>query len=561
MKKIFIFLAFSGLLFASDTAKNAEIYGFFTLIPPLVAIILAFITKDVILSLFIGVFSGSYMLSLVDNGVFRSFSKGFVDLTSKVINSMADPWNAGIMLQVLCIGGVVALITKMGGTRALAIWLSKKAKSAASTQVATWVMGLFIFFDDYANSLIVGPVMRPVTDKYKISREKLAFIIDATAAPIAGIAIISTWIGYELSVIKSAYEIIGQTDINPFAIFVETIPYRFYNIFMLVFVIATALMNREFGPMLAAERRARIDGVVKSKNDISLSEQNALLMPNESVKLQASNAVVPVMVLIIASILGFYINGFNALEGEVLEKVKASPLSFYAIRESFGAADASVVIFQAALFATIVAIFMGVRRKIFSTKDAIQVWLEGWRTMLITIVILLLAWSLSSVIKELGTSTYLVNLLSDQVSLIVLPAIVFILGGFISFSTGTSYGTMGILMPLVVPLAYAVGGVNDLVDGELHQYMIMSIGAVLTGAIFGDHCSPISDTTILSSMGAGCEHLDHVSTQMPYAFAVGVATIALGYIPVALGLNVWITLLIGCAGMFVILKIIGTKVE
>lgn len=561
MRKIFIILAFSGLLFANDSAKNAEIYGFFTLIPPFVAIILAFITKDVILSLFIGVFSGSYMLSMVNNGILKSFATGFVDLTSKVINSMADPWNAGIMLQVLCIGGVVALITKMGGTRALAIWLSKKAKSAASTQVATWIMGMFIFFDDYANSLIVGPVMRPVTDKYKISREKLAFIIDATAAPIAGIAIISTWIGYELSVIKSAYEIIGQTDINPFAIFVETIPYRFYNIFMLVFVIATALMNREFGPMYQAEIRARKEGIVKSKNDISISRENALLLPDESVKLQASNAVVPILTLIIASIVGFYLNGLGALEGDTLTKVKQNPLSFFALRETFGQADASVVIFQAALFATVVAIFMGVKRKIFNTKDAIQVWLEGWRTMLITIVILLLAWSLSSVIKELGTSTYLVHLLSNQVPLIALPAIIFVLGGFISFSTGTSYGTMGILMPLVVPLAYAVGGVNGLEGAGLHNYMIMSIGSVLTGAIFGDHCSPISDTTILSSMGAGCEHLDHVSTQMPYSFAVGVATIVLGYIPVALGLNVWIALLVGCVGMFAILKIVGEKVE
>lgn len=561
MRKILFLLLFSVSLFASDPAKNAEIYGFLTLVPPVVAIVLAFITKDVILSLFIGVFSGSYMLTLINDGVIKAFATGFVDVTRKIINSMADPWNAGIMLQVLTIGGVIALITKMGGTRALAIWLSKKAKSALSTQVATWMMGLFIFFDDYASSLIVGPVMRPVTDKYKISREKLAFIIDATAAPIAGIAIISTWIGYELSVIKSAYEIIGITNINAFAIFIETIPYRFYNIFMLVFVIATAIMAREFGPMYKAEIRARQQGIVKSKNDISLSDENALLMPDDDIKLQASNAVVPVLCLIIMSVVGFYLNGLGALEGDTLARVKENPISFFALRETFGVADASVVIFQAALFATIVAIIMGVKRKIFNTKDAIQIWLEGWRTMLITIVILLLAWSLSGVIKELGTSTYLVELLSDEVPSYILPTVVFVLASFISFSTGTSYGTMGILMPLVVPLAFAIGGLNDMQDAQLHQYMITAIGSVLTGAIFGDHCSPISDTTILSSMGAGCEHLDHVSTQMPYSFAVGAMTILIGYLPVSLGLNVWICLLLGCVSMFLMLKLFGKKVE
>lgn len=558
---LFLFLPI--LMFGNELADlNAQKFGILTLIPPVVAITLAFITKDVIFSLFIGVFSGTFMMFITQDNIFSAFIKGFVNVCNRMVHSMADPWNAGIILQVLAIGGVVALITRMGGTKAVAEWLAKKAKNHKSSQISTWLMGLFVFFDDYANALIVGPVMRPVTDKFKVSREKLAFIIDATAAPISGIAIISTWIGYELSVIKSSYEIIGMTDVNAFAIFLETLPYRFYNIFMIIFVFATAITAREFGPMYKAEIRARTTGITTSKNHIKMDDiEDKSILPKAGVKLQTSNVIIPILVLMFGAILGFYLNGLGALEGEILEQVKADPFSLFALRETFGNADASVVLFQAALFATVVAIFMGVYRKIFTISEAISVWVKGWKTMIITIVILLLAWSLSSIIKDLGTSRYLVGILSDSVPLWVLPTTIFILGSFISFSTGTSYGTMGILMPLAIPLAFAIGGYNGLTEHALHSYMIINIGSVLTGAIFGDHCSPISDTTILSSMGAGCNHIDHVSTQMPYALLIGAISIIIGYLPVSFGLPVVFSLALGVIFIFIILKTIGKKVE
>ena len=558
---IFLFLPI--LMFGNELADlNAQKFGILTLIPPVVAITLAFITKDVIFSLFIGVFSGTFMMFITQDNIFSAFIKGFVNVCNRMVHSMADPWNAGIILQVLAIGGVVALITRMGGTKAVAEWLAKKAKNHKSSQISTWLMGLFVFFDDYANALIVGPVMRPVTDKFKVSREKLAFIIDATAAPISGIAIISTWIGYELSVIKSSYEIIGMTDVNAFAIFLETLPYRFYNIFMIIFVFATAITAREFGPMYKAEIRARTTGITTSKNHIKMDDiEDKSILPKAGVKLQTSNAIIPILVLMFGAILGFYLNGLGALEGEILEQVKADPFSLFALRETFGNADASVVLFQAALFATVVAIFMGVYRKIFTISEAISVWVKGWKTMIITIIILLLAWSLSSIIKDLGTSRYLVGILSDSVPLWVLPTTIFILGSFISFSTGTSYGTMGILMPLAIPLAFAIGGYNGLTEHALHSYMIINIGSVLTGAIFGDHCSPISDTTILSSMGAGCNHIDHVSTQMPYALLIGAISILIGYLPVSFGLPVVFSLALGVIFIFIILRTIGKKVE
>ena len=233
----------------------------------------------------------------------------------------------------------------------------------------------------------------------------------------------------------------------------------------------------------------------------------------------------------------------------------------YAIRETFGASDASIVLFEAALFASIVAILMGMKQKVFKLSEAIDTWIHGMKHLVITGVILLLAWSLSSVIKELGASVYLVSLLSDSVPKFLLPSIIFILASIISFSTGTSYGTMGILMPLAIPLANAVGLNNGLSDIALANYTIIAVSAVLTGAIFGDHCSPISDTTILSSMGASCDHLAHTRTQLVYSLVVAIIAVVFGYIPVSLGLNVWISLAIGTASIWGILRFYGKSVK
>lgn len=547
------------LFLFGDVDKNAEFFGVFTLIPPLVAITLAFITKDVVFSLFIGVLSGTFMIGVVEHTFMDSIVIAFVSFCSRVVKSMADPWNAGILLQVLCIGGLIALVTKMGGTKALAIWLSNRAKSHKSAQSSTWFMGLLIFFDDYANALIVGPIMRPVIDKFKICRAKLAFIIDATSAPVAGIAVISTWIGLEISLIKDAYGLIGITNINAFEIFVETIPYRFYNIFMLFFVLMTALMSREFGPMYKAAIDAK-NGIIDNKNYNITNLESHALSPKEGIELKVKNALIPIGLMIISSFVGFYFNGLYALEGEALESVKRAPLTFMAFKETFGAADASVVLFQAALFSSIVAIVMGIWQKIFHLKEAIEAWVGGWNTMIITVVILLLAWSLSSVIKDLGTSKYLVETLSDSTPRVFLPIFIFLLSSFISFSTGTSYGTMGILMPLAIPLASAVGQNYGLAGDELHVYMCINISAVLTGAIFGDHCSPISDTTILSSMGAGCDHIEHVATQLPYAIAVGLVATLFGYLPATLGLNIWLTLALGLGACVLMIRFIGKRV-
>ncbi|MEG0855950.1 MAG: Na+/H+ antiporter NhaC family protein, partial [Terrisporobacter sp.] len=313
------FIMTSALSFAEEVdvaAQNAARFGFWTLIPPLVAISLAFITKNVIVSLVIGIMSGGFILNIVGNNPFMALFYSFLDLVNRAVASLADPWNAGIILQVLAIGGVINLVGKMGGAKAIAEALSKRAKSAKSAQMMTWFAGLLVFFDDYANSLIIGPMMRPVTDKMKISRERLAFIIDATAAPVAGIAIISTWIGLEVGLIGSAFESIG-VEANPFGVFLSTIPFRFYNILILAFIVITALLLKDFGPMRKAELACRRGNQnLTSNEDVNkeLSKHDEL-EPLPNVKLSVWNAIIPIGALIVGALFAFYYSGYTTIMG------------------------------------------------------------------------------------------------------------------------------------------------------------------------------------------------------------------------------------------------------
>mgnify|MGYP000972870001 FL=1 len=559
---IMIFMMSTVMAFAEEVdidQVNADKYGALTLIPPLVAIILAFATKNVVISLAIGIMSGGFILNFAGINIFYTIIHAFLDLVSRAVDSLADPWHAGIILQVLAIGGVINLVSKMGGAKAIAEALSKKAKTAKSAQLITWFAGLLVFFDDYANSLIIGPMMRPVTDKMKISRERLAFIIDATAAPVAGLAIISTWIGLEVGLIGDAFNSIGVNE-NAFGVFLNTIPFRFYNILILGFIVLTSVLLKEFGPMREAELRARRGNVnlTSSKEiDEKISNEHSDLEPLPGVKLNIWNAIIPIGILIVGSLFAFYYSGYTTILGgddaTLIELLKNSPLSFVSIREAFSNADASVALFQSALFAGIVAIVMGTSKKIFNISQGLEIWVDGMKTLVITCVILICAWSLSSVIKELGTARYLIQLLSGSIPAFLLPSIIFVLGGIMSFATGTSYGTMGILMPLTIPLAHSI-------NPEM-SYIIVCISAVLTGSIFGDHCSPISDTTILSSMGAGCNHIDHVRTQMPYSLFVASIAILFGYIPAGFGLNIYLILPVAFLVMFIGIQILGKSVD
>ncbi|WP_343101779.1 Na+/H+ antiporter NhaC family protein [Romboutsia sp. MSSM.1001216sp_RTP31141st1_G3_RTP31141_220114] len=553
---IIIFMMSMPLVFAGGddiSTINSERLKMITLIPPLVAIVLAFITKNVVISLFVGIFSGSFIINMSSGNVIVAFVNAFLDIVNRALNSLADPWNAGIILQVLAIGGVISLVARMGGAKAIAESLAKRSKTARGTQLIAWFLGLLVFFDDYANSLIVGPIVRPVADKMKLSREKLAFIIDATAAPIAGLAIISTWIGLEVGLINDAFNGIG-VEADVFGVFLNTIPYRFYNILILAFIVISAVLAKDFGPMREAQIKAR--SVNKNNNNSNnVSNDNSDLEPKEGIKLSSWNAIIPIGTLIIAALISFYYSGYTAAMNSdnqnLIQLFTNSPYSFDAIREAFSGADASVALFQSALFASIVGIVLGVSKNILTISEAIDAWIDGMKGLIMTGVILILAWSLSSVIKELGTAKYLVTLLSGTLPNFLLPSVVFILGAIISFATGTAYGTMGILMPLAIPLAHSI-------NPEM-SFIVVSTSAVLTGAIFGDHCSPISDTTIMSSMGAGCNHIDHVNTQMPYALFTAVITVLFGYIPAGLGIPVYIVLPIALLATFIGIHVLGKK--
>ena len=555
-----------------DAEAFAALYGVWTLIPPLLALLLAFLTRNVILSLFLGVLSGTWMVALVSGDLLGSITGAFFNSTDYFIGTLADRWDAGIIMQVLVIGALIALITRMGGMRAIADLVVKVAKGPRSAQITMWISSWVIFFDDYANALIIGPIMRPLCDKYRISREKLAYIVDSTAAPVAGIMLISTWIGTELVNINEGLAIAGVTGVTAYGIFIDTIPYRFYNIMALFFVFATAFLLRDFGPMLKAEIRARTTGETINPGSEVMETEKVIDEEKEEIKenygiLKTSkkvtppniwNALIPVGVLIISAVVLFYTNGAAAVGAEALEG-----LSFFeAVREAYSNSDASIVLFQAGLLACIVAIIMGFFEKIFTLKDGIETWAHGMKSMLFVCIVLILAWSIGSVIGDLGTAHFLVSNLSDVLPQFIVPALIFIIAAVVSFATGTAYGTMAILLPLCIPLAAAIVGITGMEitsSGDAYVYILMCSSAVLTGAIFGDHSSPISDTSILSSMGAGCSLLDHVITQIVYAVTVGVVVIA-GYILVGLGLNVWITLLVMAAILVLILLFVGKKV-
>lgn len=560
-----------------SAAEYAQILGIWTLIPPILALLLAFLTRNVILSLFLGVLSGAWMLALLGGDILGAIGGAFFGSTEYFIGTLADRWNAGIIMQVLVIGALIALITRMGGMRAVAETVARHAKGPRTAQLATWIMGFVIFFDDYANALIVGPIMRPVCDKFRISRERLAYIVDSTAAPIAGIFVISTWIGTELVNINEGLAIAGITGVSAYSIFIDTIPYRFYNILALFFVFASAMLLREYGPMLTAELRARRTGAtvrpgsevekdddaVPAEDQDICKEDHAVVATSRKAPANIWDAIIPVGVLIVSALILFFTNGADAIMAGngLISAEEFTQLGFFdSVREAYSSSDASIVLFQAALLACIVSIVMGFSPKIFTLKTGIETWAHGMKSMLYVCIILILAWSIGSIIGDLGTAHYLVGALSESLPMWIVPALIFIIAGIISFATGTAYGTMAILLPLVIPLAAAIAGFSTgTPDASVYSYIVVCSSGVLTGAIFGDHCSPISDTTILSSMGAGCSLIDHVDTQLWYALTIA-AVVVIGYIIIGFGMNVWLTLLITMAILVGVLFVLGKRV-
>ncbi len=531
------------------SADTRAMPGWLSLLPPLVAIGLALLYRRVVPALFVGVWTGAVLaIGVTPWGGF----KGLLDtLQVYVLGALADESHAAILLFSLMIGGMVGIISKNGGTLGIVERIAGWASTSRRGQMATWALGLAVFFDDYANTLIVGNTMRPVTDRLRISREKLAYIVDSTAAPISCLAFVTTWIGYEVGLVGTAIEGIDGFDQGAYAVFLHSLPYSFYPLLALFFVFVVAYSQRDFGPMYDAERRARATGNVLA-GDAQVDEaaaEDESLSPPPGTPTRAVNAILPILVLIGTVIGGLYATGVQGTEAGA------------SLREVIGAADSYAALLWGSLMVVLVAVGLSLGQGLLDLEQTVEAWYEGLKSMLFAMIILVLAWALSDITEVLHTADYLVSVLGEWVMPGAVPALIFVLAAATAFATGSSWGTMGILMPLVVPLAWAVLVQNGM-DAPAHHHILYSaVSCVLAGAVWGDHCSPISDTTILSSMASGCDHIAHVRTQLPYALSVGLVALLGGTLPAGFGLPWWIALLAGGGLLVAIHWGIGRPIE
>lgn len=510
---IVLLVASFSIAYLADDGSVLGTPNVVSILPPVIAISAAFILRQVIIALFLGIWFGAWAIAGKD---FSALFKGLLDAPQKyALNAMNNTEHISIILITLFISGMVGVISANGGLIGVIEHIKRWANNRKNVQLSTVFMGFVIFFDDYSNTLIVGNTMRSLTDKVNISREKLAYLVDATAAPLASIALISLWIGYEVGLIETAIESIDGLS-EPYVIFLNSIAYSFYPVLTLIFVLFIAYTGKDFGPMLAAEKRA-ISG------QPSVNAPESFVSAPESRQSSWLNAVLPIFTLIGTVIIGILFTGQGSSFTEIL-----------------GSANSLLSLLFGGFLGSIVAIIMTISQKIMSLEDTINAWTNGLSSVTSALVILVLSWSLAEITKELNTATYLATIIGDGIYPAIFPAVVFLLAGVISVGTGTSWGTMGILMPLVVPVSWSLVATNNgFVDPADMHIIYSAISCVLAGAVWGDHCSPISDTTILSSMASQCNHVEHVRTQMPYALVVG-GTALLGTLATGLGLSWWI---------------------
>ena len=512
-----------------------------SILPPLLAIGLAVALREVVAALFLGVWAGATILAGWHPvaGLARA-------VDTYVVDALADRDHAQVVLFSLLLGGMVGIVTRSGGTAGIVERISARAGSRRAGQLSTWAMGLVLFFDDYASVLITGSTMRSLGDRLRISREKLAYIVDCTAAPMASMAIISTWIGFEVGLIGDALAAAGGEAKGAYALFLQTLPYRFYSIFALWLVFLIASSGRDFGPMLGAERRVALKGrLLRDGARPLVSEDAGSATPEPEAAGRWWNAAVPILAVIGIALAGIYGTGRAAL-GEGAAGA--------GVREAFQAGDSFRVLMWASAAGCLIAGGLAIVQGILSLGETLAAWLTGMKSMLLAMVVLILAWALSAVCKEMGTAHFVTESLGSVLTAPLIPVATFLCAALVAFATGTSWGTMAIMVPLAVQFALAAA------PGEAH-ILLGSLGAVLAGACFGDHSSPISDTTILSSMSTGCDHIDHVRTQIPYALTAAGASCLLGYIPTGFGLSPWISLIIGAMVLAGTVRFIGRKIK
>lgn len=508
-----LLLVYTVPVFAAEAeAAQPEMYAtFWSLVPPIVAIALALITKEVYSSLFVGILVGALFYSgfSFEGTVVHIFQGG-------IISVLSDSYNVGILVFLVILGAMVCMMNRAGGSAAFGRWASEHIRSRVGAQLATILLGVLIFIDDYFNCLTVGSVMRPVTDKFNVSRAKLAYLIDATAAPVCIIAPISSWAAAVTGFVE------GE---DGFSLFIQAIPYNYYALLTIFMMIAMVLMRAEFGSMAVHEMNAQ-------KGDLYTTPERPYADAEEG-KVNSQGKVIdlliPILSLIVCCVIGMlYTGGFFSGVGFV---------------EAFSNSDASLGLTFGSFFGLIITVALYMVRKVLKFKECMECIPEGFKAMVPAILILTFAWSLKAMTDSLGAAEYVAGMVQSAAGglMNLLPAIIFLVGCFLSFATGTSWGTFGILIPIVAAVF----------ENSNHTLMIISISACMAGAVCGDHCSPISDTTIMSSAGAQCEHVNHVSTQLPYA-VVAAAVSFVTYIVAGFVQKAWIALPVG------ILLMLGT---
>lgn len=517
-----------------------------SVLPPLVAIAMALLIKEVLSSLFLGILTGTFLMALyAGQSPAAALGGGMLRVVDTyVFGALFDPDHVLIILFTLIIGGMVRIITVNGGMQGVVNRLSRRARGPRSGQLMTFLMDLCVFFDDYSNTLVVGNTMRPITDKLKVSREKLAYIVDSTSAPVVAVAFVTTWIGAELSYIQDGINAIGL-ETSAYSVFFHSLAYSFYPFLTLGFVLMIILSGRDFGPMLKAERKARMATAVSMDEENTEAPQSARVI----------DALIPLAVLIIGTVIGLFFTGYDA---KVWSDAHAGFFSKLSV--TIGAANSYKALLWASLLSLLVAIVMTMLRGNIKFGKVMEEMVEGFKSMLNAVLILTMAWSIALVTKDMHTAEFVSQLLLQwSLSPVLVPALTFLLAALIGFSTGTSWGTMAILYPLILPASWLLcQGQSLSIDATMPLFYNV-VASVMAGAVMGDHCSPISDTTIMSSLASHCNHMQHVSTQMPYALTVGTTALLIGVLPAAVGLPSWLAFLVAFAVLAVVVRFVGKK--
>ena len=574
-------------------------YGWLSLAPPVVAIVLAIASRRAVLSLLAGIFCGA-LLTTGGQPLAALYDTCEVHLWP----AFTDPGKLRVFSFTLLMGAMIGVICGSGGMQGLIGLISPLAKTRRSGQLITWLLGLVVFFDDYANTMLLGNTLRPLCDRLKISREKLAYLVDSTAAPVAGLALVSTWVAVEIDYVREGLEILGpDCRLQAIDLFIASIPYRFYVVMALLLIPLIAITGRDFGPMLKAERRR-----LRDDNDDELTTDSLMAGRSEGAEAPPArwyNAVLPIALTLATVMILFYVTGLQGMEAAAAEEALAEEVSANVtssavatgrelpnLRDILKFAKSSLALQYGSLAGLAMAILLARMQRLMSGQAIVEAVAGGVRVVLPAILILWCATAMSRMTSNksfegdvtetpfefqdhrLYTGDFLTQaILPDGTAepggaasatldrtAKMLPTAVFLLAAVLSFSTGTSFGTMGILMPMVVTLTHSVllaqhGGVTA--DDPI---LLACVGSVLAGAIFGDHCSPISDTTILSSQSCGCDHIAHVVTQLPYALTVAAVGVICGTVPIGWGMSVWLVLPLQLVGLVLILMLVGKSV-